>query len=449
MSLVAPAVGRTVDRTVVRGIALAAFTLALTHPTLCWAGSATIPMPQTLLVAAAALAIAGVYLALRVLERRFGTRALVMTGPEHLLLGLAIGPATVQAGLVPSVDALLPLGVVLAGWMALSRGIELDVRSVSDPLRGGTRLGIFCAIASALFVAVAATWLFRTPYGAPVPASETWTHGWWLGAAAAATSAASVQLIAQRDPVGERIAPLIRRAARFADVTGVIALGVLFCVAHGPASPLERQLSAIEWAVVALGLGIALGLLFTPFLARAESYAGRVLALAAMVAVASGAVLRLDLSPLWVTLAMGAIMVNATQHGDRLRETVRQTRQPAAMLLWMFAGVIWRPPELVRLTLLVAGGYIALRMAGHALGAWLASRTMPLRADLSRGLVGQGEMALAIGIMARMAFEGPLADAAYSALLLAVLLQELVAPRLARRLLVDAGDLKGAAPVEG
>ena len=61
--------------------------------------------------------------------------------------------------------------------------------------------------------------------------------------------------------------------------------------------------------------------------------------------------------------------------------------------------------------------------------------------DIGRGLVGQGDAALAIAIATRLVFEGPLIDLAYTLILGSVVLFEAIGLRDLQRLLADAGEL--------
>ena len=72
----------------------------------------------------------------------------------------------------------------------------------------------------------------------------------------------------------------------------------------------------------------------------------------------------------------------------------------------------------------------------------MASIGTNLRFDVFRGLLAQGEISLSIAISFRLLFQGEVVDLIYSSMLFSVVLNELIAPRFLRSLLVDAGDLR-------
>jgi Kef-type K+ transport system membrane component KefB len=169
----------------------------------------------------------------------------------------------------------------------------------------------------------------------------------------------------------------------------------------------------------------------------------------AMVLFASGAAYWLELSPLWVALVMGAVLVNISTHNEQLVAAVRATNSPVRVGLLVLAGALWSAPALVPA---VAGtaGLVVLRLVGRLVGSWLAARTMvPLRRDLGRGLIGQGTVALAIALSFRLHYDGPVVDVAYTAVLGAVLVHDVLAPWVLRGLLIDAGEVRGEVSARG
>ena len=64
-------------------------------------------------------------------------------------------------------------------------------------------------------------------------------------------------------------------------------------------------------------------------------------------------------------------------------------------------------------------------------------------------MLGQGEVAIALAIAFRVSTEGPMIDIGYTAILVSVVVHDLVAPWALRGLLLDAGELRGAAEAKG
>ena len=396
-----------------------------------------------MVMVALAVVAGAVYLGAKVLVSRTHTRILLVPGLEHLGLGLLLGPMVFAVGMFGERGALAPFAALAAGWVALSCGTDFNLRALSDPPRGGPRLGVLSALLSGGLVAGAA-WigLSSNPW-LNVSSEDAWFQAGCLGCASAAATMAPLDVLQRRYQLSEGLGLMLRRAARFANGAAIVCFGLLFCLYHNGQAIADRPLSSVELAVVAVGLGAVLGLVFSPFLGRAETLAGRVLVLAAMVAFACGAAFWLELSPLWVGLVMGAVLINTTPTADRMVEAVRAANPTTLVVLFVLAGALWSPPPLVP-ALVFTGGTIVLRLVGRLVGSWLAARTMTaLRGDLGRGLLGQGAVTLAMAISFRLVHEGPVADVVYTAIVGSTIVHHFVSAWGLRGLLIDAGEMRG------
>src|SRR5690606_34610541 len=119
---------------------------------------------------------------------------------------------------------------------------------------------------------------------------------------------------------------------------------------HRQGTPLHPELpipplGPSDWILISILLGGGLGMLFTPFLGGDESPNGRFLALVGIITFASGAAFLLNLSPVAVNLALGAVLVNAARTGQLIGRTLVATERPMELVLLVLAGVLFRPPE--------------------------------------------------------------------------------------------------------
>jgi NhaP-type Na+/H+ or K+/H+ antiporter len=110
-------------------------------------------------------------------------------------------------------------------------------------------------------------------------------------------------------------------------------------------------------------------------------------------------------------------------------------------VLLVFAGALWEPTELVP-TLLALGGFLVLRTGAKWLASVIAGWGTSLRKDLFRGLLAHGDVTLAMAVSFRLVYDGDAAKIAYSVVLGSVILNDLMAPRLLRGLLVDEGEIQ-------
>jgi len=363
-----------------------------------------------------------------------------VSGAEYLLLGFLLGPAFPAIHALDNVTGLLPIIALAAGWVGLLRGTDFDFASLQklDPatwrvvflhhLLPGVAVGV-----GSYYFFTQSGWVITSPRDAALSASA-------LACFAAADSAEPFDLLARRYEISGRLAPLLRNGTRLGDIAVILAFGLIFCVFHENA-PEAQDYSPALWAWVTVLLGGALGVLFSLFLAGDESDNSRFLALVGIIAFASGGAYFLELSPLAVNLFMGFVLVNFARGGQLLHTTLESTERPMAIVLLIFAGALWEPTELVP-TLLALGGFLVLRTGAKWLASVIAGWGTSLRKDLFRGLLAHGDVTLAMAVSFRLVYDGDAAKIAYSVVLGSVILNDLMAPRLLRGLLVDEGEIQ-------
>lgn len=380
------------------------------------------------------------------LQRRF----LVVSGAEYLLLGFLLGPAFPaigrlenMTGLLPIV-ALFPIVALAAGWVGLLRGTDFDFASLQKLDPATWRVVFLHHLLPGLAVGVGSYYFFSASGWVPTMtgnvAGDAALSAAALACFAAADSAEPFDLLARRYEISGRLAPLLRNGTRLGDIAVILAFGLIFCVFHEnePGAPVY---SPSTWAWVTVGLGAALGFLFSLFLAGDESDNSRFLALVGIVTFASGGAYFLELSPLAVNLSMGFILVNFARGGQLLHTTLESTERPMTLVLLIFAGALWQQTPLVP-TLLALGGFLVLRTGAKWLASTIAGWGTTLRKDLFRGLLAHGDVTLAMAVSFRLVYKGEAAAIAYSVVLGSIILNDLMAPRLLRGLLVDEGEIQ-------
>jgi hypothetical protein len=391
--------------------------------------------------------LAGAYLVAHWLVDWLQRRFLLITGFEYVLLGALLGPV-----LLPSVAVLgdVPrLGAVVAfaaGWVGLLYGMELDLKALLTGPDRALRLSLLDSAISGAVVA-GASWLFFQYFPLQeAPSQERMAFcSLLLGFACAAGSSSPIELVAQRYPtLKSELLPLLQRSIRFGNLLAIGGFGLLFCIYHEGTSALPTPPRASDWVLLTLGLGLSLGALFSVFLADEDEANPRFLALTGIIVFASGAAMFLNLSALTTNLLLGAFLIN-TRQGGAARATLTATARPVNLLLLVFAGSLWQNvPALPAITLTVL--VILARGVGKWLGGRLTAYGTLLRHDLHRGLLSQGEAAVAMAVSVRLVYDGPGIDLAYAAILTSALFFELIAPRWLRGLLADAGELQDDLP---
>ena len=397
---------------------------------------------STSMVLTVILIVAVAYIAAHLVLERIQQRFLFVTGLEYVLLGAVLGPTVFpQLTILQNLESLAPLIAFATGWVGLLYGVQLKTFGglKTDPL--ALRVGLMHALCVGGGVALIFFGFAQSGYiFERMSFAETWVAAGTLGCASAAITDTAPRLLSSRYPHLKSSSLLghLRNSTEVASVVAILGSGILFAVHHQGVT-LGIDPGASDWVLLTVGLGTALGLLFSFFLGSEDDPNHRFLALSGILVFASGAAFFLQLSALAINLLLGFILVNS-RHGEQISSTLESTRKPTMVMLLVFAGALWRPVDL----LLSLAGLVALIVARRILielAVRLAAAGTPVRNDIARGLIGQGDVALAIAIAGRLVFEGPLVDLAYTLVITSVVCFEAAAPRQLQRLLADAGEL--------
>lgn len=381
--------------------------------------------------------LAAAYLLTHFVVNRLQQRFLLVTGIEYVVLGALLWPAL---GDVDPATKLAPAVAFAVGWIGLLRGTEQSIELLQKSPRFSLRLAALELVLT--FSLVTAGSLLLLSQLVDAPERELLTVAATLGIAGVAGSTSAAEVVSARyRHLADGLLPVLRRAARYTELAAILGWGVLLAVFHDLPLDAPVILGPSDWVLVTLGLGVGLGWLFSAFMGEERDEHVRFLAMVGIISLATGAALFLDLSGMAVNLVLGILLANTAQ-GAGLHDTLVRTQKPLVLMMLVLAGVLWRPVPLVD-GLLVTGAVVGLRLVGRLLGGWLASSGTPLRGDLGRGTLSQGEVALAIALSLRLVLEAsPLVDLAFTAILGSVLIFELAAPRMLKSLLVDAGELR-------
>jgi len=136
-------------------------------------------------------------------------------------------------------------------------------------------------------------------------------------------------------------------------------------------------------------------------------------------------------------------MANLPGANDRIFNLLARLERPLYIVFLMLAGAIWQPGSPWALPL--AALYLSLRLLGKLGGGVLAAR---LATDdfhppkgLGMGLVSQGGIAVAMVMDYYQLGSTELTGVVVTTVLIAVIVNELLSPSLARRVLRTAGEI--------
>ena len=344
------------------------------------------------------LAVAVAYLAAHVAFDWLARRFLIISGAEYLLLGILLGP---QVANVLSADVMAgfsPLVTLALGWVGAIVGTQFHIASLVRVRALSYRVAFAESLLTLGFVALVEVavmqwWLGMADWDAITPAIA-------LGAIAAVSAPAGIGVVARR--LGRRVALLrqLELTTAIDSLVGVVAIGVLLAIRHPGDAALARPITSTEWVVISLAIGIVGGSLFELFLGRERDEDRLFISLAGAIILTSGAAAFLHLSPIFTAMAMSATLVNLSGNREEIVRTLHASERPFYFVLLIFAGASWEPS--LRAWVIPVALYLVARAVAKTGGARLAARlshTLPaLGMQWGRALLGQGGLALALGL---------------------------------------------------
>jgi len=371
-----------------------------------------------------------------------GARLLFLTGTEFILIGVALGDELIGLLDEPTIRALTPLFSLGLGAIGLIFGLGLDLRNIR---RFPTRYFRLTVIQSVLTMAVvfvpfwfALSRLFDASNSAALLAALV------LAASAGCTAQTSLAMIHHEfDLRDARLMGLLRYVSSLDAVVGLFALGLAFCLVHEAPVLGLAVLPGLQWYLLSLFLGAAMGFLLHGLTRLRCSEDELVVFVIGTVLLSSGIALYFKLSPLFINAIMGMLIANLPGSKDRIFGLSVRLERPFYIVFLILAGAIWRPGSAWALPL--AALYLLLRLAGKLVGGFAAARASgageELPDGLGLGLIAQGGMAVAMVMNYYPLGSGAMTDVVVTIVLVGVILNELVGPSLAMLLLRRAGEI--------
>ncbi len=389
-----------------------------------------------------AIAAAAYVLAHFVVER-LQDRILMSTGVEYLVLGLLLGPAMPGGGVVDAatVQTLHPIVSLVIGALGLLAGLRANFRALLTRQDDAGQLALTVFLVCGLAVGLGSYALLHSGTFGRFSSAEAMAGAAVLGASATVSSPGALALVRRRFRASGPLTELLDGGVRATELLAILAFGVIFCVFHAPDGAHEQWTWA-NWLVVTLGLGMGLGLLFRLFIGdRVDDEDQVFLAVLGIMVFASGAAYYLRLSPLLVNLMLGMTLANVARCSELILAVMERQQRTLSLMLLVMAGALWRPIEGLGWLLVLA--YLLLRFGAKLVGGWAVAHNAqgPIPRDVGRGLLGHGNVAVAMAASYRLVFQGPVVDIAFSAILLSVVVSELSSARQLKGLLLDGGEI--------
>jgi len=384
-----------------------------------------------------------------------GPRLVFRTGTHFLFLGLVLGPHALGLLTHEAIRQLFPLLGLGLGWVGFLFGLQLDRRNLGQFPLSFHILAAGQAVLTFLFF-MAVGWLGLLALGRTGAVETLLVMG--AAATASVSTPAGIALISTNYLVRGKVRDLLFFVASLDAVVGIAALQLAYSL-FPPGNLLGEVdvAGGVLWVFGALGLGIVCGILFLWLTRPRPGGEELVLFLLGIAAFASGAALQLQLSPLFVSVTMGAVVANLSPDPQRVFRVLQEWEKPIYVVLLMLAGALLTFPTIWLIPLAV--GYAVVRAFGKVLGNVAMVRILPIPFPTPKrfglGLLPQGGISLAMAISGVLTYAGlglgelNAVDILFAVVVLGVILSELTGPFFTRNILVRAGEIKARPEAPG
>ncbi|HWB83730.1 MAG TPA: cation:proton antiporter [Bryobacteraceae bacterium] len=363
----------------------------------------------------------------------------------YLVTGIVVGPQLLGFVSNPMLDNLEIFNGTAIALIALTAGVELDLRSMRPLFRTITWLMVVAVLGTAALLAIAVYFTRNMlPFMHGLPTTQAIAVAAVLGITMSAQSPAVV--VALRSEM-RADGPLTRTVLGVVVMSDFVVI-LLFAIAStitkilfGVRADVVQTASALAWEILgSIAIGLLAGFAIGVYLRYAKGSVALFVVIVALVIAEVGQQISLD--PLIIALAAGMLIRNATQSGERLYREVEGASLPVYVVFFAVTGATIHLKELSTVAV-PAVLYVSVRAAGFLSGSWIATTAAGAPATLRKftglGLLPQAGLALALALLFIRAF--PAFGAAASALVFgAVAINEMLAPALYRQALERSGE---------
>ena len=376
-----------------------------------------------------------------------GPRLLFRTGTHFIVIGFVLGPSVLGLVTRDALEHLFPFFALGFGWVGFLLGMQLERDTVRAFAAHLHRFAVGQALlAFAFMTTLGLIGLLTLGLLGRVEILLV-----LLASATACTSApAGIAMVSSNFLVRGPVRDMLFFAASVDGIVGIILLQLIYAGYHPPdALGLLGNLPALAWTVVAISVGLLCGIIFVWLCRGRTAIEELVLFLMGIAAFAAGAALQLRLSPLFVSVIMGAVVANLVPDPRRVLRVMARWEKPAYVILLILAGALvqFSTPWIIPLALLYAVLRSGAKVAGASTMTRLETLPFPTPRFLGLGLIPQGGISLVMALSALLTFYGlelggvDVSQGLLSVVVLGVVLSELVGPTLTTGTLRRAGEI--------
>lgn len=391
------------------------------------------------------LSVALAYLAARVAFDWLARRFLIVSAAEYLVLGIILGPRVTGLLSHSLLDGLAPVMTLALGWIGAGLGTQFRLTRMLSTRARAFRVAL--AESSMTFLVVGALEFLVVRWSMASTDQQALLAAVTLGAMAVACNNTGIAVVTELLGTQGSLIEQLEVSSEINAFFAIATIGLLVCI-HHVAAPSWRPLTSTEWAVMSIGIGVVGGTLFHLFLGETENQDRLFVSLVGGIVLVSGAAGYLRLSPLLAGMFFGIVLVNSTSRPEGLIDVLGQVERPFYFILLLFGGAMWEPssrawiaPVLLFVIARATAKIGASRLAARANGA--LSR---LGLHWGRALLGQGRLALAIGLSYLRQGDMPFPNLVFTAAIASILFTDVFSARLVRAVIVARPRLTSVLP---
>jgi Kef-type K+ transport system membrane component KefB len=374
----------------------------------------------------------------------------------YLATGILVGPQVLGLVSQPMVTNLQIFNGVATALIALTAGVELDLRSIKPLFRSIAWLTLLAVCGTVCLIGIAVFLLKnQLPFFAGLTTVQAAAISAVLGVTMVAQSPAVVVALQSEMLSDGPLTRTVLGVVVISDLLVIVLFGVVSLVAKsllGSQTDALHTAGALAWEVLgSVAIGCLVGIVIAVYLRYLQGSSALFVLAAAFLVAEVGQ--RIELDPLLVALAAGVFIRNVTAHGKRLQEEIEASSLPVYVIFFAVAGATVHIRELMVVGL-PAIILVSTRATGFIGLGWTATRIADasdnVRKYIGFGLMPQAGLALALALLFVKTF--PRIGAEAAALVFGgVAINEMIAPVLYRLALVrskEAGQATGkSAPV--
>jgi hypothetical protein len=373
---------------------------------------------------------------------------------EFLFIGLLLGPGVLGLFDETLVNQMKPFLTVGLGWVGLFFGLQWDLRKVKRFPRAPFMISGFQALVTfAVVTGLMALALWIDLQTGEHIVSNVSLRGRLilaalLGVVASVTAPIGIGWMMASHGARGQNTQLAQFLSATDGVLGVLLFGLVLSALSPTSVIAVPGLRALGNFCVSLILGAVLGWLAHFILQRRWNTPDYVLWLIGLVVLSSGAAHGVMQSPLVVNFVMGAVLVNLSHQSERVIKSLGDAEVPFYIVFLILGGATWTLSGGGWASLLILP-YIIVRILGKTLGVAIGTRVWHIgfRPDPRLGLamLSQGGLALAMIISVGILLpEAPHLQTLETIVIVAIVINQMLAPAMARRTLAHAGELSPA-----